>query len=266
MERELTSIRRFCGERVPDGVMRYDRSIYTVQFPLSDSSFPPLFPSQGRRRRRKRWLPRARSLPRWGGAQCLRWVVGYVCGNPRKCQDNRGMHLRNPQRRAQDRIHRRIRDGVRETLDCRTTEREERDRNPTQQESRYDREVRFPPFGSRVGARSTCFTPLPLPRITTLASSIPQPRSSDSRLPFFPEIHRCFPLRFTVVGLGLSGLSLMFWVQSADRSNDYVMEILAGFGVGASSIALFARVAGGIYTKAADVGADLVGKVGGERF
>merc|ERR1719446_301282 len=66
---------------------------------------------------------------------------------------------------------------------------------------------------------------------------------------------------FTVVGLGLAGLSLMFWVQTPERENDYVMEILAGFGVGASSIALFARVAGGIYTKAADVGADLVGKV-----
>jgi inorganic pyrophosphatase len=66
---------------------------------------------------------------------------------------------------------------------------------------------------------------------------------------------------FTVVGLGLGGLSLMFWVQSIDRSPAVVMEILAGFGVGASSIALFARVAGGIYTKAADVGADLVGKV-----
>jgi inorganic pyrophosphatase len=66
---------------------------------------------------------------------------------------------------------------------------------------------------------------------------------------------------FTVVGLGLGGLSLMFWAQSINRSPNVVMEILAGFGVGASSIALFARVAGGIYTKAADVGADLVGKV-----
>merc|ERR1719197_924900 len=66
---------------------------------------------------------------------------------------------------------------------------------------------------------------------------------------------------FTVVGLGLFGLSAMFWVQNAGRNPNVVMEILAGFGVGASSIALFARVAGGIYTKAADVGADLVGKV-----
>jgi len=66
---------------------------------------------------------------------------------------------------------------------------------------------------------------------------------------------------FTVVGLGLCGVSILFWAQTTGRPNDYVMEILAGFGVGASSIALFARVAGGIYTKAADVGADLVGKV-----
>merc|ERR550525_1504198 len=54
---------------------------------------------------------------------------------------------------------------------------------------------------------------------------------------------------------------MTFWVQSFGKDNDYVMEILAGFGTGASSIALFARVAGGVYTKAADVGADLVGKV-----
>merc|ERR1719197_558292 len=66
---------------------------------------------------------------------------------------------------------------------------------------------------------------------------------------------------FTVVGLGLFGLSAMFWVLTVGRPATVVMELLSGFGVGASSIALFARVAGGIYTKAADVGADLVGKV-----
>ncbi|MDD6213505.1 MAG: sodium-translocating pyrophosphatase [Clostridiales bacterium] len=57
-----------------------------------------------------------------------------------------------------------------------------------------------------------------------------------------------------VVGLGLLGCSLIYAV-----TGNY--EILSGFSLGASSIALFARVGGGIYTKAADVGADLVGKV-----
>merc|ERR1719197_1216791 len=66
---------------------------------------------------------------------------------------------------------------------------------------------------------------------------------------------------FTVVGLGLFGLSVLFWVLTVGRPATVVMELLSGFGFGASSIALFARVAGGIYTKAADVGADLVGKV-----
>ena len=58
----------------------------------------------------------------------------------------------------------------------------------------------------------------------------------------------------TVVGLGLLGVTLIYFLF-----ND--PNIIYGFGFGASSIALFARVGGGIYTKAADVGADLVGKV-----
>lgn len=58
----------------------------------------------------------------------------------------------------------------------------------------------------------------------------------------------------TVVGVGLIGVVAMYFIfQSAD--------VITAFGFGASSIALFARVGGGIYTKAADVGADLVGKV-----
>jgi len=62
-----------------------------------------------------------------------------------------------------------------------------------------------------------------------------------------------------VVGLGLIGVSTLSLVFGA--STPETMNIITGFGMGASSIALFARVGGGIYTKAADVGADLVGKV-----
>jgi inorganic pyrophosphatase len=68
---------------------------------------------------------------------------------------------------------------------------------------------------------------------------------------------------FVVVGLGLIGVGGVFLILAAKEGLDKrgALQILAGFGFGASSIALFARVAGGIYTKAADVGADLVGKV-----
>jgi len=60
-----------------------------------------------------------------------------------------------------------------------------------------------------------------------------------------------------VGGLGLLGISIMFILFGEINEITYI----SGFGMGASSIALFARVGGGIYTKAADVGADLVGKV-----
>ncbi len=58
----------------------------------------------------------------------------------------------------------------------------------------------------------------------------------------------------SVVGIGLIGITAMYWIFKD-------ITVVAGFGFGASSIALFARVGGGIYTKAADVGADLVGKI-----
>ena len=58
----------------------------------------------------------------------------------------------------------------------------------------------------------------------------------------------------SVVGIGLIGVSILYMIF-------HDITVVAGFGFGASSIALFARVGGGIYTKAADVGADLVGKV-----
>src|SRR5690606_26105123 len=79
----------------------------------------------------------------------------------------------------------------------------------------------------------------------------------------------------TVMGLGVAGLAVlclsiffllflkMFITEDGNFYNEMtvVLEALAGFSLGAESIALFARVGGGIYTKAADVGADLVGKV-----
>ncbi len=65
-----------------------------------------------------------------------------------------------------------------------------------------------------------------------------------------------------VVGLGVLGLSSLFLLYSGQGWEiGEVLNVLSGFSLGASSIALFARVGGGIYTKAADVGADLVGKV-----
>jgi K(+)-stimulated pyrophosphate-energized sodium pump len=70
-----------------------------------------------------------------------------------------------------------------------------------------------------------------------------------------------------VVGLGVLGLSVLFIIYSdlfginSVQNVERVITVLTGFSFGASSIALFARVGGGIYTKAADVGADLVGKV-----
>ena len=75
-----------------------------------------------------------------------------------------------------------------------------------------------------------------------------------------------------VAGLAVLGLSVLFVVfyvffmngtygVDGHRTMSRVLEVLAGFSLGAESIALFARVGGGIYTKAADVGADLVGKV-----
>lgn len=71
----------------------------------------------------------------------------------------------------------------------------------------------------------------------------------------------------TVVGLALLGASAVIMVTAAIAGGDLsalstsVLPVLSGFSLGASTIALFARVGGGIYTKAADVGADLVGKV-----
>ncbi len=70
----------------------------------------------------------------------------------------------------------------------------------------------------------------------------------------------------SVAALGLVGLGVLYWIYASSAipgTSDlpHFAEVISGFAMGASSIALFARVGGGIYTKAADVGADLVGKV-----
>ena len=61
-----------------------------------------------------------------------------------------------------------------------------------------------------------------------------------------------------VAAMGLLGLGLLYWLYGGDP---HTAHIIHGFGMGASSVALFSRVGGGIFTKSADVGADLVGKV-----
>ena len=72
---------------------------------------------------------------------------------------------------------------------------------------------------------------------------------------------------FALVGLATLGLVLIYLIMKfmladlGEENNHILMEVIAGFGLGGSTIALFARVGGGIFTKAADVGADLVGKV-----
>jgi len=72
---------------------------------------------------------------------------------------------------------------------------------------------------------------------------------------------------FTLCSIGILvlyciiNLFALYWDPSIPGNNKELFESIAGFGLGASSIALFGRVAGGIYTKAADVGADLVGKI-----
>ena len=66
---------------------------------------------------------------------------------------------------------------------------------------------------------------------------------------------------FTVAGLGLAGFAFAYLLFAEWLEVDDAFNVIAAVGLGGSSIALFARVGGGIYTKAADVGADLVGKV-----
>ncbi len=90
---------------------------------------------------------------------------------------------------------------------------------------------------------------------TTIAA-----RDSGERAAFLTALLGGSVMGFVVASLGLLGLGIMFFFFVHNDARTFV-NILSCFALGASSIALFARVGGGIYTKAADVGADLVGKV-----
>jgi K(+)-stimulated pyrophosphate-energized sodium pump len=100
-------------------------------------------------------------------------------------------------------------------------------------------------------------------RIATQANA----RTAQAATRSFNEaLNVAFPggvvMGMTVMSVGLLGLFGFFYLFGAmEKSLHDAATILAGFSMGASSVALFARVGGGIYTKAADVGADLVGKV-----
>ncbi len=65
----------------------------------------------------------------------------------------------------------------------------------------------------------------------------------------------------TVASVGLIGIGILFYIYCTDDHGEHGAHIIHGFAMGASLVALFSRVGGGIFTKAADVGADLVGKV-----
>ena len=102
-------------------------------------------------------------------------------------------------------------------------------------------------------------------RVATLANH----RTTEAaRTGLSPALNVAFSggavMGMNVVGLGILGLFTLFWYYGGLNSGSdlsRIMTLVSGFAMGASSIALFARVGGGIYTKAADVGADLVGKV-----
>lgn len=88
---------------------------------------------------------------------------------------------------------------------------------------------------------------------TTMAA-----KESGERAAFFVALRGGGVMGFTVASIGLSGLGLLMWLSAGSTSFE---ALITSFALGASFVAFFARVGGGIYTKAADVGADLVGKL-----
>ncbi|MFW0858608.1 MAG: sodium-translocating pyrophosphatase [Dehalococcoidia bacterium] len=100
-------------------------------------------------------------------------------------------------------------------------------------------------IGMRVGLKANCRT----------VAGVMRSLNSGLRIAF----NSGAVMGLTVVSLGLVGLSVIYFVFQGWGAG--IVDIIVGFSAGASSIALFARVGGGIFTKAADVGSDLVGKV-----
>ena len=98
--------------------------------------------------------------------------------------------------------------------------------------------------------------------VATMANARTTEAAKDGPAKALPVAYRGGAVMgFAVAGLALLGLMFVYllfvvWLETGDA-----FEIVTAYGLGASSIALFSRVGGGIYTKAADVGADLVGKV-----
>ena len=105
-------------------------------------------------------------------------------------------------------------------------------------------------------------------RVATLANAR---TSAAARRSLIQALHIAFTggsvMGMCVVGLGILGLTALFLLYTTMLGSEVttvtrdVLTLISGFSMGASTIALFARVGGGIYTKAADIGADLVGKV-----
>ncbi len=99
-------------------------------------------------------------------------------------------------------------------------------------------------------------------RIATMANTRTANAARDGSAKALPLAFRGGAVMgFTVAGLGLFGIALAYLLFVRILEVDDGFQVVATFGLGGSSIALFARIGGGIYTKAADVGADLVGKV-----
>ena len=99
-------------------------------------------------------------------------------------------------------------------------------------------------------------------RVATMANARTANAAQDGPAKALPLAFRGGAVMgFAVAGLSLLGLSFTYLLFVEWLAVDDAFEVFTAFGLGASSIALFSRVGGGIYTKAADVGADLVGKV-----